>query len=138
MSHGLSLAARCGAALAVALSLGACTATSVPNSASLAPHEWDHGPPWGPLDQPWVAPAATYAGPLYGYPYDGWYGPGWYGPGWYGGGAVLGFGLGGYRSWGWHGPWRGGWHGGWHRGGWHGGGSRGSGGRSGGGGHGHH
>ena len=34
-------------------------ATPMPNPAQLAPHEWDHGPPWSPYETPWVLPPDT-------------------------------------------------------------------------------
>ena len=108
---------RFGAVLAVGLALGGCAmqpAASLPNPEQVAMHEWDHGPPWGPEEQPWVAPPPTYAY-LPG-PYDG---PGY----WWGPSVGLGIGLGfGRGSWwrGHHGHY-GGWHGGWRGGGWRGG-----------------
>ena len=70
---------------------------ALPDPAVLAAHEWNHGPPWGPEEQPWVMPPSYYYDP---YP---WY---WGGP------AIgLGFGVGRGHWWGGH---RGFGHGGWH------------------------
>jgi hypothetical protein len=64
--------------------------------AVIAAHEWDHGPPWGPEEPPWVAPPADYA----------LFGPGYYGPSpWYWGPSVgvgVGFGLRRGHWWGGH------------------------------------
>ena len=69
----------------------------------------DH--PWGPEEQPWVAPPEVLA---YG---PGYWGPGYWGPGYWGWGPSVGIGLGfGFgRGYWWHG------HRGWHGGGFHGG-----------------
>ncbi len=100
------------AALALLLTgLAGCagrSTTALPNPEVLAAHEWEHGPPWGPEEIPWVSPPPSY----YSY----------YDPApWYWGGASVG--LRARR-----GPWWGG-HRGFHRGrsgligrgGWHGG-----------------
>ncbi|TCZ56615.1 hypothetical protein [Roseicella aquatilis] len=115
---------RIGMALAMGLALGACAGqptTPLPNPAQTAMHEWDHGPPWGPEELPWVSPPQVLA-----YAPGSW-GPGYWGPGpWWGPsvGIGLGFGRGhwwrGHRGWhGGHGAWRGGFHGGWRGGGGH-------------------
>ena len=94
------------------LGLAGCSippATPLPDPARIATHEWDHGPPWGPEEQPWVAPPQLLA---YGY------GPGYYGPGYWGWGPSVGIGVGFGISRGYW--WRGG-HG-YHGGGWRGGG----------------
>lgn len=99
--------------LAVLLGLGGCAsqpAVTLPDPALVARHEWDHGPPWGPEEQPWVAPPAILAyAPGYAY------GPGFWGPGYWGSSVGIGVGIGlGRGTW-----WRGyrGVYGG-HRGGW--------------------
>jgi uncharacterized membrane protein YgcG len=106
----------------LALQTGCATqpGPALPDPALVAAHEWDHGPPWGPGEEPWVAP------PTYYYDPDPWY---WGGPAV---GLGVGIGVGRGHWWGGHrGFGRGGWHGG---GGGHfrGGGGRGGGGRGGG------
>ncbi|MBL6455334.1 hypothetical protein JMJ55_08380 [Belnapia sp. T6] len=99
--------------------LGGCAAqprTALPDASVIAAHEWDHGPPWGPEEIPWVAP-----------PPDTYYA----GSPWYWGGPAVGLGVGiGIGRGHWWGGHRGGFHrgGGWHGGrgfhrggGWHGG-----------------
>lgn len=121
-----------GMVLAVGLALTGCAspqpATPLPNPALTAMHEWDHGPPWGPEEQPWITPPEVLA---YG---PGYWGPGYWGPGyWWGPSVGLGLGFGFGRGHWWHGHHGhygryGGWHGGWH-GGWRGGGGHFHGGR---------
>jgi hypothetical protein len=92
-----------------ALLLAGCASTpppALPDPTVLAPHEWVHGAPWGPEQQPWVPPPPA--------AYGGWgMGPWW--PGYsIGGGYLVGRSLwlrGGHR-----GAWRGG---GGHHGGRH-------------------
>ncbi len=109
---------RAAAALLLA-GLAGCagrTTTSLPNPQVLAAHEWEHGPPWGPEELPWVPPPETYASYDH-YPWS------WAGP-------TAGIGIGIRRGywWGGHrGHYRGGLigRGGFHRGfpgGFHGGG----------------
>lgn len=103
---------RSGAMLAIGLALAGCTTPPatplLPNPAQLATHEWDHGPPWGPEELPWIAPPQVLA---YA---PGYWAPGYWGPGYWGPSIGLGFGIGrggwghGYR--GYHGGWRGGGH----------------------------
>jgi hypothetical protein len=90
--------------VALLLGLAACLAgcatgpatPPLPDPAVMAAHEWDHGPPWGPEQLPWVAPPVDYAllGPDYSY-YDPspWY---W--------GPPVGFGLGVGRGYWWGRP----------------------------------
>jgi|SRR6476469_3827151 hypothetical protein len=109
---------RLGAILAAGLALAGCapqSATPLPNPAQIAAHEWDHGPPWGPEEIPWVAPPQVLA---YGYG-PGYWGPGYWGPGYWGPSVGLGLGFGFGRG-GWGRGYRG-YHGGYH-GGWRGGG----------------
>ncbi|MBL6078410.1 hypothetical protein JMJ56_10370 [Belnapia sp. T18] len=84
------------------------SATPLPNPQILAAHEWEHGPPWGPEELPWVPPLETYAS-YDPYPWS-WTGPAI--------GIRRGFWWGGHR-----GHYRGGLigRGGFHRG-FHGGG----------------
>ncbi len=99
------------AALALLLAgLAGCagrTTATLPNPAVLAAHEWEHGPPWGPEELPWVPPPETYA---------------YYRPSpWYWSGPAVGLGIGIRRGhwWGGHrGHYRGGLigRGGFHRG----------------------
>jgi hypothetical protein len=100
------------------------TTTALPNPEVLAAHEWEHGPPWGPEELPWVPPPETYA---YYDPYP-----------WYRAGPTFGVGIRRGHWWGGHRGWHGrppgligrggfprGFHGGSHRGfrgGFHGGG----------------
>ena len=85
---------RFAAGLAAALALGACTlppaTPPLPDPSQIAAHEWDHGPPWGPEEAPWVAPPQVLA---YGYGGPGFWGPGYWGPS-VGIGLGLGFGRG--------------------------------------------
>jgi len=83
-------------ALVLALALVGCAtgpaapeapAQPMPNPAELAPHEWDHGPPWSPYDTPWVLAPDTLA------PWPGMVGVGVG----VGGGVVVG------RGWWWRG-----------------------------------
>jgi hypothetical protein len=55
------------AALLLLLAFGACAAPGPPppDPSLLAMQEWDHGPPWGPAELPWVAPPAPPAYPYY-------------------------------------------------------------------------
>ncbi|TDG32054.1 hypothetical protein [Paracraurococcus ruber] len=101
------------AALAAPLLLAACAgqpATPLPNPEQLAQHEWDHGAPWGPEEQPWVAPPPQVLAIAPGHAY----GPGYWGPGWWGPSVGLGIGVG--RGHWWHG--HRGHYGGFHAGGW--------------------
>lgn len=56
---------------------------ALPDPAVLAAHEWEHGPPWGPEEIPWVSPptAAVFYDP------DPWPYP------WYAGGPAIGLGV---------------------------------------------
>jgi hypothetical protein len=95
---------RFGAVLAAGLTLVGCAAqptARLPDPSQVAMQEWDHGPPWGPEEVPWVAPPQILA--------DG-YGPGYYNPYYWGPSVGIGLGFGiGRGSW-----WRGhrGFHGG--------------------------
>jgi len=96
---------RLGAVLVAGLALGGCggqAATRLPDPSQVAVHEWDHGPPWGPEEIPWVSPPQVFA-----------YGPAPWGP-------TVGLGLGFGRGYWWRGHrgFRGGFH---HRGGFRGG-----------------
>src|SRR6476659_5687351 len=86
--------------LAMGLALAGCAtqpATPLPNPAQIAAHEWDHGPPWGPEEIPWVTPPEVLA---YGYG-PGYWGPGYWGPGYWGPSVGLGLGFGfGRGGWG--------------------------------------
>lgn len=107
---------RFGTVLAAGLALAGCAAQPaqrLPDPAVVAMHEWEHGPPWGPEEIPWVAPPQVLA-----------YGPGYYAPGPFWGpsaGIGLGFGIGRGHWWRGHRGFPGGIHGGF-RGGHHGGG----------------
>ena len=109
---------RLATAAALLALLAGCAAqprTALPNPAQLAAHEWDHGPPWGPEEAPWVAPPVAFYDP---YP-------------WYWGGPAVGLGVGlGVRRGYWWGGHRGGFGRGFHGGGFGGyrGGFRGGGG----------
>src|SRR3954452_19326222 len=85
-----------GVGLALPLALAGCAtpqpATPLPNPAQTAMHEWDHGPPWRPEEQPWVAPPQVLA---YGY------GPDYWGPDYWGWGPSVGLGFG--RGYWWRG-----------------------------------
>jgi hypothetical protein len=110
--------------LAMGLALAGCAtqpATPLPDPAQIAAHEWDHGPPWGPEELPWVAPPQVLAygyGP--GYLGPGYWGPGYWGPGYWGPSVGLGLGFGFGRGWGrGYRGYYGGYHGGWRGGGGH-------------------
>ena len=96
---------RLGAILAAGLALAGCapqSATPLPNPAQIAAHEWDHGPPWGPEEIPWVAPPQVLA---YGYG-PGYWGPGYYWPGYWGVGlgvAAVGYSAPYYPYYGYYG-----------------------------------
>ena len=101
-SRPCSLGRRRLAALLLAALPGGCASPdppaqsgpAMPNPIELAPHEWDHGPPWSPYDTPWVLAPAT-LGP-------------WPGVVGMGAGVVIG------RGWWWRGqPGHGGWGGAW-------------------------
>ena len=111
---------RVGASAVLLLALAACATSptpALPSAEQVASHEWDHGPPWGPEEIPWVAPPQVFAA-----------GPGYWGPGYWAPSFGLGIGLGVGRGHWWRGHpgWRGGYHGG---GGWRGGGHHRGGGR---------
>ena len=80
---------RFAAGLVAGLALGGCTlppaTPPLPDPAQIAAHEWDHGPPWGAEEVPWVAPPQLLA-----------YAPGYWGPGYWrpSVGVRLGFGRG--------------------------------------------
>jgi hypothetical protein len=88
--------------LGLAVSLAGCETGQVtpllPDPSVMAAHEWDHGPPWGPGETPWVAPPVDYAlvDPGYYYAPSPWY---W--------GPSVGIGLGVRRGhwWGGHRGW---------------------------------
>lgn len=78
-----------GALMLAALAGCAAERPPLPDPAAIAPHEWAHGPPWGPGEPPRVALPAYALGPAYG--------PGYWGPS-----IGLGFGIGrGWRGHGW-------------------------------------
>jgi hypothetical protein len=64
--------------------------SALPDPAAMAPHEWEHGPPWGPEEIPWVSPPVVNDSYLYG-PYP-----------WYAGGPAIGLGV--RRGFWWGGP----------------------------------
>lgn len=108
---------RFGMVLAAGLALAGCAtqpAQRLPDPSVVAMQEWDHGPPWGPEEIPWVAPPQVLA---YGPGYYGPYGPYYWGPSV---GIGLGFGVG--RGYWWRGHRGfGGFHGGFRGGGFRGG-----------------
>ncbi|MDO9707293.1 hypothetical protein [Paracraurococcus lichenis] len=120
MRRGILLGMAAGA-LALAGCAAPQPATPLPDPAVVAMHEWDHGAPWGPEEQPWVAPPQVLAaGP-------GFWGPDYWGPGYWGPSVGLGLGFGVYRGHWWRGHrgYYGGHFGGWRGGHFHGGGRRG-------------
>ena len=101
------------AMLAAALLLAGCAtqpAMRLPDPSLVAMHEWDHGPPWGPEEIPWVAPPQVLTSA-----------PGYWAPSI---GTGLGFGFGRGHWWRGHRGFRGGAH---HHGGFRGGHVRGRG-----------
>jgi|GEM_PF-4370074 hypothetical protein len=87
--------------IVLVLLLAACDTTPpapVVNPAALAPHEWDHGPPWGPEEIPWIPPPPIATPYWWGYGGGAWIGRGywWRGPyahrggGYWGRGRVIG------------------------------------------------
>ena len=90
-----------GMAMLAGMAAGCATrpTATLPDPSVVAMQEWDHGPPWGPEEIPWVAPPTSYAllGP--GYPTYG--SPYYWGPT---SGAGVGLGLG--RGYWWRGSHR--------------------------------
>ena len=101
MRRGVLLGLAAGA-LALAGCVAPQPATPLPDPTLVAMHEWDHGPPWGPEEQPWIAPP-----PVLAYA-PGYWGPGYWGPSYWGPSFGLGIGVGRGTWWPRHRAWYGG------------------------------